>query len=169
MVQIPDDKKTQYLPKLEPWVIGCKLLEKDAESLVGTLVHCSLAVPDSHSCLPSISWFTSSFNYALSSFVHKASSLGVLSDVSWWRTQLTATFCGSFLSQLPLSSPVEFWVDASTSWGIGIIFDGKWDFWSLFPGWDKDGCNIGWAKFIAIELGLLSLLSIVDIPIPIFL
>ena len=25
----------------------------------------------------------------------------------------------------------------------------------LRPGWAKDGCNIGWAKMVAIELGLL--------------
>jgi hypothetical protein len=155
MVQIPDDKKTRYFSKLEPWVVGCKFLKKDAELLVGTLVHCSLAAPNSHSRLPLISQFTSCFNYASSPFVHKAPSLSVLSDISWWHTQITAIFCGSFLSQLPLPSPVKFWVDALTSWGIGIIFDGEWDFWSLRPGWDKDRCNIGWAKFIAIELGLL--------------
>ena len=25
----------------------------------------------------------------------------------------------------------------------------------LQPGWDKDGCNIGWAEMVTIELGLL--------------
>jgi hypothetical protein len=50
---------------------------------------------------------------------------------------------------------VEFWLDASSSWGIGIILDGEWDFWRLRPNWDRDGRNIGWAEIVAIELGLL--------------
>jgi hypothetical protein len=46
-------------------------------------------------------------------------------------------------------------VDASSSWGVGILFDGVWDFWKLRPGWNKDGRNIGWAEMVAIELGLM--------------
>ena len=49
----------------------------------------------------------------------------------------------------------EFWVYASSSWGVGIIFDGEWSAWKFSPGWNKDGCNIGWAEIVAIELGLL--------------
>jgi len=45
-------------------------------------------------------------------------------------------------------------VDASSSWGIGVVLDNEWDFWALRPGWDKDGRNIGWAEMVAIELGL---------------
>jgi hypothetical protein len=51
--------------------------------------------------------------------------------------------------------PVEFWVDASSSWGVGIVFNGEWDAWRFSPGWNKDGRNIGWAEIVAIELGLL--------------
>ena len=52
-------------------------------------------------------------------------------------------------------SPVEFWVDASSSWGVGLVFDGTWDAWKFSPGWDSDGRYIGWAEIVAIELGLL--------------
>ena len=54
-----------------------------------------------------------------------------------------------------MTSSVEFWVDASSSWGIGIILDGEWDAWKLSHGWDTNGRNIGWAEIVAIELGLL--------------
>lgn len=154
-VQIPADKKLRYLSKLEPWTRERKFSKKDAESVLGTLVHCSLAIPDGRSHLPSFSRFTISFNYSSSPFIRKTPSSGVLSDINWWRTQLSATFCGSILTRPPPTSPIEFWVDASSSWGIGVIFNNNWDYWKLRPGWNRDGRNIGWAEFVAIELGLL--------------
>jgi hypothetical protein len=153
-VQIPEAKKLRYLSKLEPWVSGTKFSRKDTESLLGTLVHCSLAVPDGRSRLPSLSCFASSFNYTSSPFIQRSPSSGVLSDISWWRTKLSTVFCGSVLSKPPPSAPVEFWVDASSSWGIGIVLGDEWDTWRLQPGWNKNGRNIGWAEMVAIELGL---------------
>ena len=154
-VQIPDPKKLRYLNKLEPWVIGRKFSRKEAESVLGTLVHCSLAVPDGRSRLPSLSRFAASFNFSPSPFVRKAPNPSVLSDLAWWRTHLSLPFCGSLLSKPPTTSTIEFWVDASSSWGIGVVFGGEWDAWKLNSGWKKDGRNIGWAEIVAIELGLL--------------
>jgi hypothetical protein len=154
-VQIPEPKKARYLAKLEPWVTGRKFSKKEAESVLGTLVHCSLAVPDGRSHLPSIARFVTSFNYASSPFTRLTPNPSVLSDINWWRSQLSADFCGSLLLKPPPISPVEVWVDASSSWGIGLIFASEWDSWKLKPNWDKDGRNIGWAEIVAIELGLL--------------
>jgi hypothetical protein len=154
-VQIPNPKKALYLVKLQPWIGGKNFSRKDTESLLGTLVHCSLALPDGRSHLPSISRFAASFNHFSSPFVHRTPNASVLSDIQWWRTRLTADFCGSVLSRPPPASNIEFWVDASTSWGIGVVFGNEWDFWKLKPGWEKDGRNIGWAEMVAIELGLL--------------
>jgi hypothetical protein len=153
-VQVPEAKKLRYLSKLEPWVSGRKFSRRDAESVLGTLVHCSLALPEGRSYLPSISRFAASFNFSPSSFVHRTPNPSVLADITWWRTQLSSPFCGSVLTKPPSLSPIEFWVDASSSWGIGIIFDGQWDAWRFTPGWDRDGRNIGWAEIVAIELGL---------------
>ena len=154
-VQIPSSKRTRYLSKLEPWILGRKFSRKEAESILGTLVHCSLALPDGRSRLPAISRFTASFNFLPSPYITLSPNRSVFADIAWWRIQLSADFCGSSLSRPPPTSPIEFWVDASTSWGIGIIFNDEWDAWKLLPGWDKDGRNIGWAEIVAIELGLL--------------
>ena len=155
MVQLPDDKKLRYLSKLEPWTRSQKFSRKDTESILGTLVHCSLAMPDGRSRLPSLSCFASSFNHASSPFTLKTPSSGVLSDIEWWPTQLSSEFCGSLLVKPPAATPIEFWVDASSLWGIGIILNNEWDHWRLCPNWDRDGRNIGWAEIVAIELGLL--------------
>ena len=154
-VQIPEKKKLRYLEKLEPWQNGRKFTKKDVESVLGTLVHCSLAIPDGRSRLPSLSRFATSFNYLSSPFIRKSPNSSVLADINWWQTQLTADFCGSVLSKPPPVSSIEFWVDASSSWGIGLVFNGEWEAWKFSPGWDRDGRNIGWAEIIAIEIGLL--------------
>ena len=154
-VQIPAPKKLRYLSKIQPWSANQKFSKKDVESVLGTLVHCSLALPDGRSHLPSLSRFAASFNYTPSPFAKKSPSSAVLTDIEWWRSQLSAEFTGSPLSRPPPTSTVEFWVDASSSWGIGVVFGHEWDAWRLSPGWDKDGRNIGWAEIVAIELGLL--------------
>ena len=143
-VQIPAPKKLRYLSKLEPWREGQKFSKKDTESVLGTLVHCSLAVPEGRSRLPSISRFAASFNHFSSSFVRRSPNPSVIADISWWRSQLSADFCGSALSNPPVASTVEFWVDASSSWGVGVVFDNVWEAWKFIPGWNTDGRNIGW-------------------------
>ena len=154
-VQISKSKKLRYLSKLKFWTPGQKFSRNETESVLGTLVHCSLALPDSCSHLPAISRFASSFNHFSSPFVRRSPNPSVLTDISWWRTRLSDDFCGSSLSKPPNASPVQFWVDASSLWGIGIILNDEWDAWRLCPGWDRDGRNIGWAEMVAIELGLL--------------
>ena len=155
MVQIPEPKKLRYLSKLELWIPGQKFSKKETESVLGTLVHCTLALPDGRSHLPAISQFASSFNHFSSPFVCRSPNPSILTDIAWWHTCLSDSFCGSSLSKQPNTSPVQFWVNASSSWGIRIILEDEWDAWKLCPGWDKDGCNIRWAEMVAIKLGLL--------------
>ena len=154
-VQIPESKKVRYLAKLEPWSINQKFIKKEVESILGTLVHGSLAVPDGRSHLPSFSRFAASFNFLSSPFVRRSPNPSVMSDIIWWRARLSSAFCGSIISKPPDVSPIEFWVDASSSWGVGIVLDNEWDSWKFTPGWNTDGRNIGWAEIVAIELGLL--------------
>jgi len=158
-VQIPSKKKSKYLDRLSRWTRDSKFTQKEAETILGTLVHCSLAVPEGRSRLPSLSRFTASFVGARSSFIRKTPPNAVFDDIAWWRNQLEKEICGSTLSRPPPPSPIDFWVDASTDWGIGIVFDEHWDAIKLREGWRSNGRNIGWAEFVAIELGLLRAIS----------
>lgn len=158
-VQIPDDKKSKYLLKLSPWTLGNKFTLRESQSLLGTLVHCSLAIPDGRSRLPALSRFTASFNTALSPFIQKTPNSSVLSDIAWWRKSLSTNFAGYHLHRPPPPIPIEFWVDASTDWGIGIVFNGNWDSWKFNANWHSNGRNIGWAEFVAIEIGLIVAIS----------
>jgi hypothetical protein len=49
------------------------------------------------------------------------------------------------------------WVDASTSWGIGVIVEGKWLAWRLLDNWKGPGRDIGWLEGVAVELAVLVL------------
>ncbi|PPQ84532.1 hypothetical protein CVT24_006664, partial [Panaeolus cyanescens] len=53
-VELPPNKKTKYLAKLALWIPGKKFTQREAENLLGTLVHCSLALPSSRTHLPSL-------------------------------------------------------------------------------------------------------------------
>jgi hypothetical protein len=152
-VSIPHEKRERYLLRLRMWTAGCKVTQKEAEQILGTLVHCSLAVPEGRSRLVSISRFASSFE-RVSRFARRQPSDAVLADIQFWCTRLADVFCGSKLQRPPAPVATEFYVDASTSWGIGVVFDGKWDWWRLRPNWKTDERDIGWAEMIAIELGL---------------
>jgi hypothetical protein len=43
-------------------------------------------------------------------------------------------------------------VDASTSWGIGIIVQGEWAAFRLGDGWKIPGQDICWLKTVAVEI-----------------
>lgn len=53
----------------------------------------------------------------------------------------------------------QIFVDASTSWGIGFVMDGKWLAWKFKDGWRCDGRDIGWGEMVAVELALHSVIE----------
>ncbi|PPQ81668.1 hypothetical protein CVT24_002936 [Panaeolus cyanescens] len=153
-VEIPEDKKQKYTTKISSWISRGKSTRREAENILGTLVHCSLALPSGRSRLPSLTHFIATFNGTRSPFIRKAPPPSVTTDLDWWHSALSSTFCGSTLKSPPQPSNISFWVDASTDWGIGVVFNDRWIAWKLKDGWKCDGRNIGWAEFVAIELGL---------------
>jgi hypothetical protein len=153
-VAIPKDKHDRYVEKLAPWVPGAWFSRRDAERVHGTLVHCSLAVPDGRSHLVALSRFVSSFNQAGSSFAKRAPNKLVLRDIEFWRKQLLEGDCGSTLLRPPALADCKCWVDASTSYRVGVVINGKWDSWRLSEGWNINNHRIGWAEMVAIEFGL---------------
>jgi hypothetical protein len=47
-----------------------------------------------------------------------------------------------------------FWMDASSSWGIGLMFQGRWAAWRWVEGWKSEQREIGWAEGVAVELAI---------------
>ncbi|KAL1944125.1 hypothetical protein VTO73DRAFT_3310 [Trametes versicolor] len=158
-VELPEKKKTKYLLRLAPWLAGASVSRKDVEVIVGTLNHCSLAVPDGRSRLPSLYRLSAGFRSHEADFVKHRISAAALSDVEWWRARLSDTFCGSNLYIPPMSTSHRIFVDASTSWGIGLVVNDRWFAWKLKDGWRSEGRDIGWAEMVAVELAVWHLVA----------
>lgn len=120
------------------------------------MVHISLIVPEGRSRLPSIFRFTASFEKSgtRSALSRRRPPNTTLKDLKWWRECLLRPFCGIPIVNPPTPSEDIIWVDASSSWGIGIVFNDSWQAWKLSPGWKTDGRDIGWAEAVAIELAI---------------
>jgi len=48
----------------------------------------------------------------------------------------------------------DIWVDASSSWGIGLLEGNHWAAWRLLSGWQSHGQEIGWDEAISIKLAI---------------
>ena len=158
-VRLPDSKRQKFLAKLSPWVQNGKVSAKECQSLVGSLNHCSVVVFSSRSRLPSLYRFSAQFQ-SRSQFIKLSIPNTVLKDVEWWRTVLSdPSACSMPIRQRPPPSSCKIYVDASTSWGIGLLIDGRWQAWQLLHGWHSDGRDIGWAEMLAVEMALLTLIA----------
>lgn len=153
-VHIPENKKAKYGRKLDEWLTRTNHSRKEAESLLGTLVHCALALPDGRSRLPALSRFVTSFE-GKSAFSRRTPNSRTTQDICWWRSILSQQDPGSSIRSPPPTSNLDIWVDASTSFGIGVVFEQEWDAWRFLPGWDADPLRkIGWAEAVALEFGI---------------
>jgi hypothetical protein len=158
-VELPDKKKTKYLARLLDWTPGSFHTAKDAERLIGTLNHITLVVPEGRTHLVSLYKFRGGFKSDTpASAKHKLPSPAVL-DIDWWRNVLLQPFVGLNVIRPPKPLNIELFVDASTSWGIGLVLNGRWLAWELKDGWKSDGRDIGWAEMVAVELAMRTLVT----------
>jgi hypothetical protein len=158
-VSIPTEKCAKYVTKIEPWVDGASFTRIESERILGTLVHCSLAMPNGWSRLVTLAKFAALFAHSELRFCRCTPNRQTLTDISFWRQQLANGDCGSFLVKPPQLANCKCWVDASTSYGVGVVLNDKWDAWELTAGWNVNARHIGWAEMLAIELGLQSAIA----------
>src|ERR1700731_1411176 len=117
----------------------------------GTLSHICFVFPQGRAYLPGLSHLLGSF---ASKHRPRYAPPSVRSDVFWWSTLLTSQRPPRVLTSRGETLDLDIWVDAATSWGIGVCFGNNWEAWKLAPGWRAEGRDIGWAEGIAIELAV---------------
>ena len=117
-VSLPDTKKTKYLQKLDVWQGDYKLNCEEVESLIGTLNHINLIVPEGKTRMIHLYKLCASFNHSRTQWIRHKLSIGVLEDIKWWKCKLHSNFIGMQVIQLPLPNGNKLYVDASTAWGI---------------------------------------------------
>jgi hypothetical protein len=151
-VALADHKREKYLTKLVNFLhlnSSRRILKKDALSLLGTLSHVTVVHQDGRSYLSSLSSFISTFT---NDFKPRYPRLSVIKDLEWWVLTLSHAGFTRALSHRGATQDLGIWVDASKSWGIGIIIGDEWDAWKWSAPWHNEGRDIGWAESVAVEL-----------------
>lgn len=158
-VSLPPDKLQSTTDLLATWFSeGARFSARDAARLHGKLVHVSCIFPLIRPFLRSIAHFAAHYK---SPRALLRPSGPLLADLHWAHDLL-----GLMPNTLPLASPepvdLNWWGDASSSFGIGVTVGDFWAVWKWADGVQvgpKCQYDIGWAEAVAIELGLLLVLQ----------
>jgi len=76
----------------------------------------------------------------------------MLTDLHWWLERLSLPNTTRMLKPKGPLRDLGLYVDASTSWGIGIVLGDEWAAFQLSPSWKVEGRDICWLETVAIEL-----------------
>ena len=153
-VAFPPEKRSKTLMLIENWLkAGGTFLAREAASLHGKLIHLACIFPLIRPFLRSIASFSSGFQSPRAR-LHATPPLQA--DLSWVRFIVL-----NLPNKMPLSPPLpvdlNWWGDASSSFGIGIVLGTYWAVWKWAPGFlvgPRRDHDIGWAEAVAVELGL---------------
>jgi hypothetical protein len=152
-VSLPEKKRLKFLRRVDDFLSNfegkqCRL--RDVERIHGSLCYISFIYQSGRSRLPSLSNFASSFHG--NEFIPRYPPRSLMSDLKWWSGVLQES--GFYRQLTPRGSLLDMgiFVDASTSWGIGIIIGGKWFAFRLQPSWKIPGRDICWLETVAVEL-----------------
>ncbi|RXW16277.1 hypothetical protein EST38_g9578 [Candolleomyces aberdarensis] len=152
-VSLPEAKRLKFLHRVSEFLANyksrqCPLIE--VEKIHGSLCHVAFVYRDGCSRLPSLSNFATTLQG--NRLIKRYPPPSAILDSKWWQERLSTP---GFLRDLNLSlSPVDIglYVNACTSWGIGILWEGRWMAFRLSPDWKTEGRHIGWLETLAIEL-----------------
>lgn len=153
-VAFPVEKLDDLQALLLHWFdTSARFTSQEASRLHGKLVHATTIFPIIRPFLRSIARFALKFQ---SPRARLRSTDSVRADVKWIADMLHKT-----PNTLPLTQPtpvdLQWWGDASTSFGIGVTVGPAWEIWEWSPGFHVGPSleyDIGWAEAVAIELGL---------------
>lgn len=163
-VCLPEEKFIERKQQIDEFLVPRASFNlKQAEKLIGRLVHTTYIVPNTRCYMPSLHCWEAQWKVASA---RRTVPGDVGEDLLEWQTALT-----SFQPRriIPDTVPIDVkWVgDASLS-GIGILIDEKWAEFRLVKGWnsivtDRGKRNIAWAETVAIRLSLLGLSMLINV------
>jgi hypothetical protein len=153
-VSLPERKRLKFRQRVSDFITSYERRQvplADVLKIIGSLSHLTYVYEHGRSYLPALSAFSAIYKNDHASLFPPRE---VIYDLKWWREVLSKP--GFYRSLKPPGQLVDLgiWVDASTDWGIGIIWaNTQWSAWKLLSGWDADRWrNIGWAEGVAVEL-----------------
>ena len=152
-VSLPDEKRLKFHNRVRIFLDcfsghPCSLL--DIQRIHGSLCHVSFVYALGRSRLPSLSNFIASFMG--NEFTRRYAPKSMISDLKWWLQVLdNSGFYRELLPRGPCQD-MGLFVDASTSWGIGIVVSGRWAAFKLSDDWKIEGRDICWLETVAVEI-----------------
>src|SRR6266567_2615718 len=154
LVSLPDPKRRKFHERVRQFLDRfnghpCCLL--DVQRIHGSLCHVAFVHVEGHSHLPSLSNFAAKFpsdNYHATCFPPPS----IITDLKWWLHTLLIPDINCHLRPCGIAQDLHIFVDASTSWGIGIVLGDKWATFQLSMSWKVAGRDICWLETVAIEL-----------------
>ena len=160
-VSLTEKKRIKSLVKVNSFIAaysGMRAPLDRTQSLLGTLAHIAFVYQCGRPFLPALQCFISTF---ISIHECRFPQPRMMSDLKWWRDMLTAPCIYRQLRPSEEPIDIDMWVDASTSFGIGMIFRKRWAAWKLADGWNVKGSGreIGWAECVAMELAVLAVVE----------
>ena len=153
LVSLPEEKRQKFHNRVRIFLDNftgrrCSLL--DVQKIHGSLCHIAFVYTQGRSRLPSLSNFIASFMG--NEFTHRYPPQSMMTDLKWWLHILVdPNFYRKLLPRNP-SQDMGIFVDASTSWGIGIVIAGKWTAFRLHEKWKVEGRDICWLETVAVEI-----------------
>jgi len=154
LVSLPEPKRYKFYERVRQFLdrfVGhpCQLL--DVQKIHGSLCHVAFVYVEGRSRLPSLSNFAVKFppnnEYAM-----RFPPDSVITDLKWWLNTLSIPNVNRQLRPRGIIQDLRIFVDASTSWGIGIVIGDEWAAFRLSESWKVDGRDICWLETVAIEL-----------------
>lgn len=159
-VQLSEAKKNKFADCCNSWISESKRTLRSAQILLGSLNHCCLIYRTARTRLHFLCSFVARFPPHASPFLSITIPLNLRSDISWWATELSKPFFGCKVATPPPILALDIFVDASTSWGIGILINNKWAAFQISPDAFLSSLSIGWAEMVAVELAVSLLCSV---------
>ena len=152
-VSLPPPKCLKFLERVHVFLdkfSGHRCHLYDVESIHGSLCHVAFVHLGSRSHLPSLSNFAASFKG--DEYIMRYPPPSVISDLYFWHATLQRDDVSQKLIPRGDVQDLGIYVDASTSWGIGIVINGSWAAFRLKPDWKIPGHDICWLETVAVEL-----------------
>ena len=153
LVLLPPPKRLKFLEHIRIFLdrfSGHHCHLNDTESLHRSFCHVAFIYLDSCSHLPSLSNFAASFQNDEYLMCYPPPS--VISDLKFWHNALQDANFSHLLLPHGEIQDLGIYVDACTSWGIGIVIDGSWAAFQLKDNWKVPNHDICWLETVVIEL-----------------
>lgn len=158
-VWLPEAKRLKFKKRVDDFLSSfsaCKAPLEDAMTINGSLSHATFVYPHGRTYLSSLSTWISKFESRLH---RRFIPHSVLSDLRWWAEMLSHPGWKRKMRAKAPPIDLDISVDASTDWGVGLVWGNQWDAWHLTNKPRSSFQHIGWLEALAVEFAIRILIA----------